>query len=114
VQQNYGKCEISVGDAAFGVPQLHCAVMRESKRVWLKRRLNSSQEADVMLKRFTVLIWEEEKWFVAQCMENNVASQGESLDEAMNNLREALSLYYENEQVPEFKQTYVTTLEVVL
>jgi predicted RNase H-like HicB family nuclease len=67
-----------------------------------------------MLKRFTVLIWEEEKWFVARCLENNVASQGSNLDEAMNNLREALFLYYENEQVPEFKQTYVTTLEVVL
>jgi predicted RNase H-like HicB family nuclease len=65
-------------------------------------------------RRFNVLIQKEENWFVARCIENNVASQGPCIDDAMNNLQEALELYYESEQVPDFKQTFMTTLEVVL
>ena len=34
------------------------------------------------------------------------------MDEAIDNLREAVALYYEDDQVPSFSQTYVTTLEV--
>jgi predicted RNase H-like HicB family nuclease len=37
----------------------------------------------------------EEEWFVAVCIENNVASQGKTIDESVENLREAISLYYE-------------------
>ena len=29
-----------------------------------------------MIKPFTVSIQQEENWFVAKCLENNVASQG--------------------------------------
>jgi len=48
-----------------------------------------------MNKAFTVAIQKEDDWFVAKCLENSVASQGKTVDEATDNLWEALSLYYE-------------------
>ena len=68
-----------------------------------------------MSKSFTVAIQKEDDWFVAKCLENNVASQGKTMEEATDNLHEALSLYYENEVLPViFPQTYVTTMQVAL
>ena len=65
----------------------------------------------------TVIIKQEEKWFVATCIENNIASQGKTMDEAILNLKEAISLYCEDEK--ELKKEliqnnpfYVTALEV--
>jgi predicted RNase H-like HicB family nuclease len=43
----------------------------------------------------TIKIEQEEDWIVATCFENNVASQGKTIDEAINNLKEAIMLYYE-------------------
>jgi len=67
-----------------------------------------------MSRLFTVSIQKEEPWYIAKCLENSVASQGETMDEAIDNLREALELYYEDEALPTFPQTFVTTLEVAL
>lgn len=67
-----------------------------------------------MSKLFTVAITKDDAWFIAKCLENNVASQGKTMEEAMDNLREAVALYYEDEQLPVFPQTYLTTLEVAL
>ncbi len=61
-----------------------------------------------------VIIQKEENWYVAKCIDNNVASQGKTIEEAMTNLKEALELYYENEKPIEAKETYITTLEVVI
>ena len=47
---------------------------------------------------FTASISREDDWFIAQCLEVDVASQGESEDEALVNLREALELYFEPPQ----------------
>ncbi len=44
---------------------------------------------------FTASITQEDKWFITQCLEVDVSSQGKSEDEAINNLREALELYFE-------------------
>ena len=65
-----------------------------------------------MSKNFTIIIQKEDDWYVAKCLENSVASQGKTIDEATDNLREALTLYYEDESLPVFPQTYVTTMEV--
>jgi len=61
-----------------------------------------------------VLITEEENWIVATDMNSNVASQGKSIAEAMNNLKEALSLYYEGTPLPveDEAKVYLTTMEV--
>ena len=53
---------------------------------------------------FTASIWREDKWFIAQCLEVDIASQGESEKEALDNLVEALELYFEPPQ-PSFKPT---------
>ena len=37
----------------------------------------------------------EGDWYVAQCLEVAVASQGKTEDEALENLREALELHFE-------------------
>jgi predicted RNase H-like HicB family nuclease len=67
------------------------------------------------LKRiFTVLIQQEDNWYVANCPENNVASQGKTIDDAISGLREALELYYEGEPVPVHRPAFVTTLEVAI
>ena len=44
---------------------------------------------------FTASITQEDQWFIAQCLEVDVSSQGKSEDEAIDNLREALELYFE-------------------
>jgi len=69
-----------------------------------------------MSRLFTVTVTKEEDWFVAKCLENSVASQGKTMDESLDNLREAITLYYEEEPLPIFPQpqTYVTTMEVAL
>jgi predicted RNase H-like HicB family nuclease len=46
----------------------------------------------------TVIIQHEENWFVASCLENNIASQGKTIDEALDNLKEAIALYYEDDR----------------
>jgi len=48
-----------------------------------------------MKSKFTATVWQEGEWFVAQCLEVDIASQGETEKEALHNLREAIELYYE-------------------
>nr|AGS53207.1 protein of unknown function UPF0150 [uncultured bacterium contig00093] len=67
----------------------------------------------------TIIIKKEEEWFVASCLENNIASQGKTVDEATENLKEAITLYYEDESdenilSPINNQVYVTTLEMAI
>ena len=47
-----------------------------------------------MKQTFTASVWQEDKWFIAQCREVDVASQGESEEEALENLRDALELHF--------------------
>ncbi len=47
---------------------------------------------------FTASIWQEDDWFIAQCLEVDIASQGESEESALDNLIEALELYFESPQ----------------
>lgn len=50
--------------------------------------------SDEMKQKFTASIWPEDEWFVAQCVEVDVASQGKTEDEALENLREALEVHF--------------------
>ena len=40
-----------------------------------------------------VIINKEIKWYVAKCLDNNIASQGKTKEEALDNLKEELELY---------------------
>jgi hypothetical protein len=44
-----------------------------------------------MKRTFSASVWQEGDWYVAQCLEADVASQ----DEALENLREAIALHFE-------------------
>jgi predicted RNase H-like HicB family nuclease len=44
--------------------------------------------------KFTAGITREGKWYVAQCLEADVASQGRSEAAALKNLTEALELHF--------------------
>ncbi|MDR2717057.1 MAG: type II toxin-antitoxin system HicB family antitoxin [Treponema sp.] len=73
-----------------------------------------------MTFRGIIKIEQEEEWFVATCLENNIASQGKTINEAMENLKEAIALYYEDDTNKEElnfiqnEQVYITTLEMAL
>ncbi len=47
-----------------------------------------------MKQHFTANVWQEGNWYIAQCREIEVASQGESESEALANLGEALRLHF--------------------
>ena len=48
-----------------------------------------------MKERFTAPIWKENNWYMAQCREFEIASQGKSRSEALDNLVEAIKLHFE-------------------
>jgi predicted RNase H-like HicB family nuclease len=69
--------------------------------------------------RGTIILKQEEEWIVATCLENNIASQGKTMDEAIVNLKEAIALYYEDETKEELHltqndQIYITTFEMAI
>ena len=45
---------------------------------------------------YTAVVWKESEGFVSKCPELGVASCGDSFEEAVSNLREAVELYLEN------------------
>jgi predicted RNase H-like HicB family nuclease len=47
-----------------------------------------------MKKNLNAAVWQEGEWFIAQCLEVDVASQGETEAEALENLRDALLLHF--------------------
>jgi predicted RNase H-like HicB family nuclease len=69
-----------------------------------------------MTYRFTTIITKEGKWYVARCLELEVASQGKTIEEAQYNLKEAVELFLEDEPNPKKFVTHsypiVTTLEL--
>ena len=47
-----------------------------------------------MKQRFSASVWQEGEWYIAQCVNVDVASQGVTEDEALDNLRDALELHF--------------------
>ena len=65
-----------------------------------------------MTRTFNVTVWQEGEWFVAQCLEADIASQGETEEEALENLREALKLHFEDPQAQAAPSVYAIEVEV--
>ena len=61
-----------------------------------------------------ILLSYEEPWYVVKDIDTGVASQGESVEEARKNLKEALELFFEDEpeERTEPSMYYLGTLEV--
>lgn len=52
--------------------------------------------------RYHAVLSQEKDWIVAICPELDVASEGKTVEEAMRNLKEAVELYLEDEDVESF------------
>lgn len=64
-------------------------------------------------RTLTAAVAKDDGWYVARCLEVEVASQGETVDEALANLREALELFFEDDEVPAaFDHPLVTPIEI--
>jgi predicted RNase H-like HicB family nuclease len=55
-----------------------------------------------MKKIVQVKIYKGEKYYVAECVDLPVVSQGRTLDEAARNIREAIDLHLEEENLEEW------------
>jgi len=69
-----------------------------------------------MTYKFATVITEEGKWYVARAVELGVVSQGKTIQQALENLKEAVALYLEdNPRAKKFTPKgapLVTTLEL--
>lgn len=69
--------------------------------------------------KLTAIIEREGSGFVSLCPELDIASQGDSVEQARENLREALELFFETASAREIEQrlrgeVFVTQIEVVV
>jgi predicted RNase H-like HicB family nuclease len=72
-----------------------------------------------MSRQLTAIIQREDDGFVALCPELDIASQGDTIESARDNLREALELFFESAPDSEIEQrligdTFVTQIEVTV
>ncbi len=71
-------------------------------------------------RQFTAIIEQEGDGYVALCPELDIASQGNTVEEARNNLREALELFFECADPSEIdsrireNNLFITQLEVAV
>ncbi|MFW5991365.1 MAG: type II toxin-antitoxin system HicB family antitoxin [Candidatus Nanoarchaeia archaeon] len=62
---------------------------------------------------YTAIIQKEEDMYVATCPEIGTASQGDTIEEAITNLKEATELYLEEfPEKGESKHSFITTFDV--
>jgi predicted RNase H-like HicB family nuclease len=63
--------------------------------------------------QLTAAITHEGDWYVARCLEVEVTSQGDSIDSALESLKEALELYFEDQDGSvSFENPIVTTFQL--
>ncbi|MDI6784004.1 MAG: type II toxin-antitoxin system HicB family antitoxin [bacterium] len=72
-----------------------------------------------MSRQLTAIIEKEGDGYVALCPELDIASQGDTIETARLNLREALELFFESASPEEIKQrlhdeVYITQVEVTV
>jgi predicted RNase H-like HicB family nuclease len=72
-----------------------------------------------MTRTLTATIWREDSGYVSICSELDIASQGDTVEEARSNLKEAVELFFETAHPDEVAQRlnseiYIAPLEVVV
>ncbi len=65
-----------------------------------------------MNRTFTAILHKEDKLYAAECSETGTASQGETVEEAIANLKEATALYLEEFPLKSGSPPILTTFEV--
>ncbi|HIH12300.1 TPA: type II toxin-antitoxin system HicB family antitoxin [Candidatus Woesearchaeota archaeon] len=66
------------------------------------------------MTKFTAILQKEEDMYVATCSEIGTVSQGDTIEEALANLKEATELYLEEFPLQEKPSPILTTFEVVV
>lgn len=66
----------------------------------------------MVVQTLTAVIHKEDNWYVADCPEVGTVSQGQTLEEAIANLKEATELYLEEFPRPVMTHPLLTTFEV--
>ncbi len=64
------------------------------------------------VQTLTAVIHKEDDWYVADCPEVGTVSQGQTIEEAIANLKEATELYLEEFPMPVVTHPLLTTFEV--
>ena len=64
-----------------------------------------------MTQTFTAVLYREDDLFVAQCSETGTLSQGETVEQALANLKEATELYLEEFPLKSSAHPILTTFE---
>ncbi len=67
-----------------------------------------------MTKTFTAVLHKEEDMYVAECPEAGTVSQGFSVEEALENLKEVTKVYLEEFPVPETPKALLTTFDIAV
>ncbi|MEA1951080.1 MAG: type II toxin-antitoxin system HicB family antitoxin [Planctomycetota bacterium] len=67
-----------------------------------------------MTQIFTAIVRKEENLYMAECSETGTASQGETIEEALANLKEATELYLEEFPLKSSFHPILTTFEVAV
>jgi len=77
---------------------------------------NLSIQRGGSMKTLTGIIKKGEKYYIGECVEIDVITQGKTIDETIKNLREAVALYFEGEnieklEIPE-EPSIIVSLEI--
>ena len=89
---------MQLGDEVDGILAIKNECITAFFRVW---------KNNYMKRPFAATVWREGSSYVSQCLEIDIASQGATEDEALENLREALELHFEPPQ-PTLRRTPAT------
>ena len=52
-----------------------------------------------LTQKYSTIVHKEDNWYVSWCSDLDIASQGKTVEEAVLNLKEAVELYLEDEDV---------------
>ncbi len=66
------------------------------------------------VKILSAVIHREEDMYVAKCPEVGTVSQGETVEKAISNLKEATELYLEEFPIKEVERPLLTTFEIAV
>ncbi len=65
------------------------------------------------IRTFTAVLRKEEGLYVAECLEVGTVSQGATIEEDLDNLKEATELYLEEFPLPDNGRPLLTTFETI-
>jgi len=66
------------------------------------------------MKSINFVLWQEGRYYAAQCLNVDVSSFGETIEETIDNLKEAVELYLEDKSftLPEIEKVMIGREEI--